>query len=393
MNPGTREAEKQHVQRLQNPEHLAFKPFLGGTGLSVDRARIEISIFASMLASLPAGPGSTVLDLGAGCCWISEWLQKLHYRTVSLDICTDMLQIGLQRLARRSWVCTADMSAIPLKDDSMDAALCYGALHHVPDWRHALEEVHRVLRHGGVLILQEPGKGHHREPESVAQMQQFGVLEQELPVHRLRRACRKAGFSRVIVRPMAELAHELTRILEPYRFFRLAPKLFVHKRIKRIKADILESLLNLFSPLHVVVACKGAVNADSSRPDTMVAHLKTVECTAVVGENERVPFCVHALNTGQTRWLARGRRDSLGQVRLGISLYRSPSELVDLDYVRFEIPHDVEPGEEVTLRGSVHVPEDIDDMLWRFDLVAEGIAWFSEKGSKPVFRACRVVRS
>jgi SAM-dependent methyltransferase len=176
-----RAAERRHVQLMENAEGLPARPFLGGTSLDVDRALSEIAIFSAMVRCLPSGPGSLVLDLGAGPCWVSEWLQRLRYRTLSLDLAEDMLAIGRRRLAPGSWLCAADMAALPVKARSVDAALCYGALHHVPEWVDILGEVHRVLKDGGVLVLQEPGRGHATQAHSVAQMEQFGVLEQDLP--------------------------------------------------------------------------------------------------------------------------------------------------------------------------------------------------------------------
>lgn len=108
-----RAAERRHVKLMENTEGLPAKPFLGGTSLDVDRALTEIAIFSAMVNCLPGGPGSLVLDMGAGPCWVSEWLQRLRYRTLSLDLAEDMLAIGRSRLARGSWLCAGDMAALP----------------------------------------------------------------------------------------------------------------------------------------------------------------------------------------------------------------------------------------------------------------------------------------
>lgn len=383
-----RQAEKEHVKKLHDTEYLLSKPFLGGTSLSTEKSRVEISIFTGMLASLPRGPGSTILDLGAGACWISEWLQKLHYKTISLDICHDMLRIGKQRLQPQSRLCVADMTAIPLANETVDAAMCYGALHHVPNWQRALSEIYRVLRPGGVLILQEPGKGHSRQTESITQMQQFGVLEQDMPPSTLRRACRQAGFSHVIIRPIAELSFGLIRVLPRYYPTLKAPKLSAYKYLKRIQADIIENLLNIISPMHIVVAAKGKPYTDSTCPYTMTAHFDSITCPTIIKPGQTsIPINLKITNTGMTRWLARNPDGPLGQVKLGVSLFRSISELTDLDYARVDLPHDVEPGKTIEINANIPTPPGI-NTLFRFDLVSEGIAWFSEKGSKPVFRNC-----
>ncbi|MGB5984437.1 MAG: class I SAM-dependent methyltransferase, partial [Desulfobacterales bacterium] len=265
-------AEKSHVARMEDTRGLQVKPWLDGASLNVDRAKVEIAVFYGILDCLPLGPGALILDVGAGPCWISEWLQKLHYRTISVDIAQEMLAIGKTRLAPGSWLCSGDMAALPLADRSVDAVVCYGALHHVPNWQQALAELYRVLRPNGVLVLQEPGKGHSEQAESMAQMAQFGVLEQSLPPRTLIKACRGAGFAKAVVRPIAEVGFGPARILPAYPFFRNAPFIYLHQRWRRFAAEVVERCLNLVTQIHLVVAVKGAAYFDSRRPNIMVAR-------------------------------------------------------------------------------------------------------------------------
>ena len=50
----------------------------------------------------------------------------------------------------------ADVQALPFPDGSYDLVVCSHVLEHVPDDRAALREMHRVLRPGGVALLQHP---------------------------------------------------------------------------------------------------------------------------------------------------------------------------------------------------------------------------------------------
>ncbi len=382
----TREAEKAHVSRMGNTDGLMSKPFLSGGSLSVEIAQVEIAIFSAMVGCLPVGPGSLVLDLGSGPCWVSDWLRKLKYRTCSMDICFDMLRFGLRRMGPGSWACVADMAAIPLSDNSVDAVVCHAALHHVPDWRSAIAEVYRVLRPGGVFVVQEPGRGHSKQSESIAQMDQFGVLEQDMPPGLLVKACRAAGFSRAIVRPVAELSHGLIRVLPPYAFFRDAPRLFIHKNIRRLLVSIVERLLNLWAPIHLVVAMKGTPYVDSSRPDVMVARFRSIDFRTELNPACPTPIRVSVHNTGLTRWLAEACDDSgLGRVRLGVSRLDENRKIVDLDFLRLSLPHDVNPGETVELSGEVPPLAMTGRAVIRLDMVSEGVCWFSDKGSRPVY--------
>lgn len=264
-----------------------------------------------------------------------------------------------------------------------DAAVCYGALHHVPDWRGALTEIHRVLRPGGTLVLQESGRGHHREAESVQQMEQFGVLEQELPPRRLARACREAGFARVWMRPLIGPALDPVRLLPPYRFWRQAPRLFARQTLRRCKAAVVETLMNAVCAQHLVVASKGTPWPDSRRPAVMVAAMRRVQGPAPTPCGATARAIVFVVNTGLTRWLARTDEARIGQVRLGAALLDKDKRILSLDFARADLPRDVLPGDGVEVSIDLPAVNRPGDYRLRFDLVSEGVCWFSMRGSRP----------
>ncbi|MDP8217585.1 MAG: class I SAM-dependent methyltransferase [Candidatus Theseobacter exili] len=287
-------------------------------------------------------------------------------------------------------MCAGDMAAIPLVKESVDAILCYGALHHVPDWQNAIYEFFRVLRPGGVLVLQEPGKGHNKTAESKSQMEQFGVLEQDLPAGTLVSSCRKAGFSKAIIRPISELSLGRIRIMPSYRFRPEVPFLFLRQRLRLLKATLTESLLNIVSPLHIIVAVKGKAFADSKKPEIMRARFELVECPEILEKSKETPIHIRILNTGLSLWLSDTGKSTLGQVNIGISLLDSSGKIKDLDFLRIRLPCDVKPGDRMDVFGNIPSLMDSGLVMLRFDLVSEGVYWFSDRGSKPVYHKCRV---
>jgi SAM-dependent methyltransferase len=52
----------------------------------------------------------------------------------------------------------ASVTDLPLPDDSVDLMICYHVLEHVPDDASAMREIARVIRPGGVAIVQVPHK-------------------------------------------------------------------------------------------------------------------------------------------------------------------------------------------------------------------------------------------
>ena len=50
----------------------------------------------------------------------------------------------------------ADITALPFEDDSFDVIFCNHVLEHIPDDTKAMQELHRVLKKGGMGIFQIP---------------------------------------------------------------------------------------------------------------------------------------------------------------------------------------------------------------------------------------------
>jgi len=79
-------------------------------------------------------------------------------RVDAFDLDPHMVALARRRLARhgdrvRLWA--GDATAIDAPDSTYDAAFDFGIIHHVPEWRRAVAELHRVLKPGGRLYAEE----------------------------------------------------------------------------------------------------------------------------------------------------------------------------------------------------------------------------------------------
>ena len=78
-------------------------------------------------------------------------------RVDAFDLDPRMVRRARRRLGRREgvrlWV--GDATAIAAPDASYGAVFDFGIIHHVPEWRRALAEVHRVLKPGGRFYAEE----------------------------------------------------------------------------------------------------------------------------------------------------------------------------------------------------------------------------------------------
>lgn len=79
-------------------------------------------------------------------------------RVDAFDLDPQMVELAQHRLAGeaqrvRLWV--GDVNRIEAEDETYDAVFDFGIVHHVPCWRAALREIHRVLKPGGRLFAEE----------------------------------------------------------------------------------------------------------------------------------------------------------------------------------------------------------------------------------------------
>lgn len=109
------------------------------------------------LSQLPEG--LRILDAGAGELKNRQWCSHLDY--VSQDFCGYHGGEKAEGLNPKAWDTSridimSDITDIPAPDSSFDAILCSEVLEHLPEPTRAIDEFHRLLKTGGVLILTAP---------------------------------------------------------------------------------------------------------------------------------------------------------------------------------------------------------------------------------------------
>lgn len=115
---------------------------------------------AGQAASLPAG--ARVLDMGAGSCPYRPLFAHCRYETQDFaGLANDQLRHG--RYGEIDYRC--DAASVPVADGVFDAILCTEVLEHVPEPIKVIQEMARILKPGGRLMLTAPlGSGIHQEP-------------------------------------------------------------------------------------------------------------------------------------------------------------------------------------------------------------------------------------
>ena len=95
--------------------------------------------------------GRVLLDVGCGTGFQLRRLATRGFRVFGTDPALAMARAAMAGAAR--CVVIADGEELPVRDGSVDIALCVEVLRYLRDPRPILREAHRVLRPGGVLML------------------------------------------------------------------------------------------------------------------------------------------------------------------------------------------------------------------------------------------------
>ena len=106
-------------------------------------------------------PGSRVLEIGSGSGRQTEVLVELGMRSVALDLSEGLLQIARLKLEAKGMEKSADLvassaEAFPIANDSFDACVIYGSLHHFANPQTVLAKATAALRQGGHFYMLEP---------------------------------------------------------------------------------------------------------------------------------------------------------------------------------------------------------------------------------------------
>jgi SAM-dependent methyltransferase len=343
--------------------------------------------FSVLLAGLEVG-FHTVLDFGAGTCWVSSLLNRMGCRTIALDVSESALRYGRRlfeldqrhQLAPDPQFLVFDGYTFPLRDESIDRIICFDAFHHVPNKEDILREMFRVLKRGGKAGFSEPGFEHSKSPMSVHEAQTYGVLESDIDLDEFIRAARDVGFDDVLIKPYPPPESIAFSVPEYWRFVNgedgVFPLNLIREDLKRNTNIILE---------------KGRSLWDSRRPNVLKALLEIVnDKPKQLKAGQQYIYQVEITNVGDTVWLSRPNPVG-GFVILGAHLYSATNEALDLDYGKAHLARDVRPGEKQRVDITLIAPQREGVYFVELDMVCEMICWFAQRESATIRESIEVV--
>jgi len=112
-----------------------------------------IKLFLSML---PHRKFSNALDLGCGTVEFYEMITKnLHAAYTGTDLSPDMLAVGRKKYKGIKLI-EADAENLPFGDNTFDAIITRGLIHHLPNPQNGIGEAYRMIKIGGYFLVSEP---------------------------------------------------------------------------------------------------------------------------------------------------------------------------------------------------------------------------------------------
>jgi demethylmenaquinone methyltransferase/2-methoxy-6-polyprenyl-1,4-benzoquinol methylase len=111
---------------------------------------------------LPKIDNAKFLDVATGTCDVALEIVKRYpdAKVVGVDFSEGMLELGKEKVKKaglqdRIEVRFADVTALPFDDNTFDASIIAFGIRNVQDYRKGIEELGRVLKSGGKVVILE----------------------------------------------------------------------------------------------------------------------------------------------------------------------------------------------------------------------------------------------
>jgi ArsR family transcriptional regulator len=195
-------ADDRRLQTILANRRTKSQEFFASSVGQWDRLRDELFGERFHLAAMPAlaDPAWVVGDLGCGTGLVSAALAPFVARIIAVDSSAEMLKAARGRLEAHENVDVhrGELESLPIDEARLDFATMMLVLHHLPDPARALNEVARVLKPGGRLVLVDM-LPHDRENYR----QQMGHVWLGFSEENTGRMLEEAGFDHVHIVRMA----------------------------------------------------------------------------------------------------------------------------------------------------------------------------------------------
>ena len=190
------------LRKLLRDKQTDSQAFFAGAAARWDKLRDELYgrgfTFAALLALLPSE--WVVADLACGTGQATAELAPCVRRVIAVDNSSAMLKAARRRTSELTNVDLrrGDLEALPIEDDTCDAAILLLALTYVQDPAAVAREMARILKPGGRAVIVDL-LPHDREDFRL----EMGQVRRGIEPHGLHSMLTESGFSGVTHRPLS----------------------------------------------------------------------------------------------------------------------------------------------------------------------------------------------
>jgi len=141
-------------------------------------------------------PRLVVADLGSGEGLLSELLARRCKRVIAVDNSAKIVAFGAAKAKRNNlrnleFRC-GDLQDAPVETASVDLAILSQALHHAADPAKAIQSAHRILKHGGQIMILDLAKHSFDQAHNLYGDKWLGFAESDL-----QRWLEEVGFKKI----------------------------------------------------------------------------------------------------------------------------------------------------------------------------------------------------
>lgn len=233
-----------------------------------DRSSFDSSL-DFLVERFPPNKFGSIFYPGIGTGRIAIPLAERGYRIIGIDISREMLALLKKRLtqARQSLPVSfqnADVTKVPFPDETFDIAIAVHLFYFIAEWKKAVDEILRVVKSSGPLILMQTGAGteipslNERYKELCAEL---GCSIQEIGIKSTREAvdyCESLGFQTEWIRDRWQWTQHirLDKALyylrfRAYSFTTFASDAIHSKAIEKLESELLHQFGSLTTEVDI----------------------------------------------------------------------------------------------------------------------------------------------
>ncbi|XZE20454.1 ArsR/SmtB family transcription factor [Pirellulaceae bacterium SH449] len=153
----TADQDEARLEQVLESRQSRSQTFFSTSAEKWDRLRSELFGYRMDVWMLCAtlSPDSIVGDLGCGTGVLSQTIAPWVAKVYAVDSSTAMIQAARKRLKDRGnvEVRKGELTSLPLEDEQLSVALMSLVLPYVPTPQHVFDQIHRVTRNGGRLVM------------------------------------------------------------------------------------------------------------------------------------------------------------------------------------------------------------------------------------------------